>query len=394
MPEVCAQRILLTRAAPCISRVHPLLIGTDQGWLVLHHFRIWKARDNTCSRREAMADGAAVDDDALAALAECFPDAAPAALAAALCACGNDASAAIDWFLASEQADDGPAPCGSGADLDDAALPSHLRDAYWRARRAFPAADGASVAAVVCAHAHEDARRIFAGVCRDMVAGGHAPPAPSAAVPRRLRTERLRPSVACARSLPLPASGAGRGASLEERLQAYFAAHGPPPDCAPGDMEDAAEALRVRAAETHAARAAASGRAQTAHASGGHTGLGAAAHYSDRARVLRAQAVALNRAAACLVFRARNPAPGARVLDLHSLTVDEAAAVLGIHLDCLAIAPHAPLRVVTGAGRHSGRSGARLRPAVHRLLVARGASFTHDDMASFLVTHCPRANGP
>ncbi|KAK1859077.1 hypothetical protein I4F81_001675 [Pyropia yezoensis] len=108
----------------------------------------------------------------------------------------------------------------------------------------------------------------------------------------------------------------------------------------------------------------------------------AAKRLSAEAHALNAAMRDAHAAAAAAAFGAHNP-PGARAVDLHGLYVAEALDRLAVVLAVLAAAAEVrgadpastSVKVLTGAGHHSGGGGARLLPAVRTRLRATGVPF-------------------
>ncbi|OSX81369.1 hypothetical protein BU14_0022s0088 [Porphyra umbilicalis] len=160
---------------------------------------------------------------------------------------------------------------------------------------------------------------------------------------------------------------------------------------APPAASSAGDRLRDEAGDAGAERGRLAAAASAAYARGDK----AAAHtLSVASKAAGARADAAHGRAASAIFQAANAGMGRGEVDLHGLTVREALGVASRRVD--ALRPGERLRLITGAGRHSGPGGPKVKPAVEELLRARRVRYVADGPGAHpppMAPPHPRARG-
>lgn len=167
----------------------------------------------------------------------------------------------------------------------------------------------------------------------------------------------------------------GNAAAVAAATARIHALTGPAPHSATGDR------LRASASAAGAERARLAAAASAAYERGDR----AEAHrlsVASKAAAARADGAAA--AAASAIYETANAGRGRGEVDLHGLTVREAVGVATRRLN--ALRPGERVRLITGAGRHSGPGGPKVRPAVEELLRTRRARYVADGPGAFVVT--------
>lgn len=118
-------------------------------------------------------------------------------------------------------------------------------------------------------------------------------------------------------------------------------------------------------------------------------GQGAYAHeLVQRSKELNSLMREAHQSAMVATFNSLNPEflnPLWKSIDLHGLHVDEALRVVKMAIHAKKRQGHRVLYIITGAGKHSDHSRARLKPAVENFLRSKGLVHTHKNHGEFKV---------
>ncbi|GAB0489968.1 hypothetical protein MMPV_001195 [Pyropia vietnamensis] len=174
----------------------------------------------------------------------------------------------------------------------------------------------------------------------------------------------------------------GSPAAVSAATARIHAMTGPDRHSASGErFRASASAAGVERARLAAAAAAAYERGDRAEAH----------RLSVASKAAAARADAATAAAASAIYEAANAGRGRHEVDLHGLTMREAVSVATRRLNALQQGER--VRLITGAGHHSGPGGPKIRPAVEELLRTRRARYVAEGPGAFVVTGGERREG-
>ena len=116
------------------------------------------------------------------------------------------------------------------------------------------------------------------------------------------------------------------------------------------------------------------------------SGMSRASYYSDQGHSLAPRIKMLNRIAAEIIFKSKNPNfKTIRTIDLHHLTVSEAQSVTCAYLQHHESIKTPSVQIITGKGNHSQGGNCKLAAAIWNILRARKNKFSFDGTATFTI---------